>query len=644
MKKEYILSLIMSIQPLFVYTQSITKDTVKIDEVVVTGTKTEVARKNVPLTISVVNRSEIDQSSSSNLLPVISEQVPGVFVTERGITGFGVSGGAAGQINIRGLGGNPSAQVLVLIDGHPQFMGMMGHPLPDAYVSSDAGKVEIIRGPASILYGSNAFGGVINIITRQQKTDGFTANGRMMYGSYNTQKYMANAGFKKNKFTIFASVNHDYTKGHRDTSDFSITNGYLKSGYTFNEHLKMYADVSLAKFNAADPGPVGGVAGYRIDILRGESSFSLENNYKQLQGALKIYYNYGKHSISDGWRSTDDMYGLMFYQGLKLLPGNSITVGYDNMQYGGKGSPITSVIRDEDGNIVPGPNGPQFVLSDWNDKWISMGNQAIFSYISQNIANKLVLNAGIRYEMNKTYGDEFIPQVGFAFHPTATTNFKGSVSKGYRPPTIRELYLFPPANDNLKPERMINYELSWDQDWMDGKVETELTGYIADGSNLIVSVPASPPPPPIYRNTGNFTNKGIEFSGSYNPLKNLRFNANYAYIHMKIPLPATPEHNLFIAGYYNYHKFTVNVRLQQIVNLYNSDASGDVSIIQNHYTLLKLKVAYRLNNFVEIYFMGDNLLNSEYQINYGYPMPGTTAFTGINLHFGTSEKKGHENK
>ncbi len=644
MKKIYILSFSLIMQVLIAQSQSITKDTVKIDEVVVTGTKTEVARKNVPMTISVINRNEIDQSSSSNLLPLISEQVPGVFVTERGITGFGVSGGAAGQINIRGLGGNPSAQVLILIDGHPQFMGLMGHPLPDAYVASDAAKVEVIRGPASILYGSNAFGGVINIITRQQKEDGFTANSRVMYGSYNTQKYMANAGFKKNKFTLFASVNHDYTKGHRDTSDFSITNGYLKSGYTFNEHLKMYADVSLAKFNAADPGPVGGIAGYRIDILRGESSFSLENNYKHLEGALKLYYNYGEHIISDGWRSNDNMYGLMFYQSLKLLPGTSITAGYDNMQYGGKGSPITTVIRDEEGNIVPGPNGPQFVLSDWNNKWISMGNQAAFSYISQNIAGKLVLNAGLRYEINKTYGSELIPQAGFAFHPSATTNFKGSVSKGYRPPTIRELYLFPPANDNLKPERMINYELSWDQEWLNGKVETELTGYIATGENLIVAVPSLPPPPPIYRNTGNFTNKGIEFSGSYNPLKNLRFKANYAYIHMKTALPATPQHNLFMSGYYKVDKFSIYISLQQIINLYNSDNSGTISIIQDHYTLLKTKAAYRLNKLLEVYIMGDNLLNQNYQINNGYPMPGITAFAGINFHFEPSEKQIHKNE
>jgi outer membrane cobalamin receptor len=148
------------------YPQSITTDTLQIGEVVVTGTRVEVSRKNVPLAVSLVSRQELEESTESALLPVLSEQIPGLFVTERGITGFGVATGAAGQINMRGLGGNPTTQVLVLIDGNPQFMGLMGHPLPDAYVTSDAEKVEVIRGPASFLYGSNAFGGVINIITR----------------------------------------------------------------------------------------------------------------------------------------------------------------------------------------------------------------------------------------------------------------------------------------------------------------------------------------------------------------------------------------------------------------------------------------------------------------------------------------------
>jgi outer membrane receptor for ferrienterochelin and colicin len=171
------------------------------------------------------------------LLPILNGRVPGLFVTERGVTGFGVAQGSAGQISIRGIGGNPTTGVLILIDGHPQFMGIMGHPLSDSYVASDAERVEVIRGPASILYGTNAMGGVINIITKKQTQEGVHGNARLSYGSFNTQKYMASGGFKKEKFSAYISVNHDQTDGHRPNSDFKITNGYVKLGYNFNEHF-----------------------------------------------------------------------------------------------------------------------------------------------------------------------------------------------------------------------------------------------------------------------------------------------------------------------------------------------------------------------------------------------------------------------
>ena len=206
----------------FLYAQNSISDTMTIEEVIVTGTKVAVSRNNVSVTVTVVDEKEIEESSESALLPVLTERVPGLFVTERGITGFGVATGSAGQITIRGIGGSPNTQVLVLLNGNPQYMGIFGHPLPDAYVASDVERVEVIRGPASNLYGSNAMGGVINIITKKQKKDGFKANARVMYGSYNTQKYMVNGGYKKKKFNVFAGINHDQTVGHRDSSYFSI--------------------------------------------------------------------------------------------------------------------------------------------------------------------------------------------------------------------------------------------------------------------------------------------------------------------------------------------------------------------------------------------------------------------------------------
>jgi len=321
MKKSYTLVVLILVTVSHMYSQSLLDDTLRIEEVVITGTKIEVARKNVPLTVSLVPRETLEQTTESALLPLLSEEIPGLFVTERGITGFGVATGGAGQLNMRGLGGSPTTQVLILLDGHPQFMGIMGHHMPDAYVSSDAERVEVIRGPASFLYGSNAFGGVINIITKKQQKDGLDANARLQYGSFNTQKYMGSLGYKKNKFSVFASFNHDRTDGHRDTSDFKITNGYLKANYRFNERFNLFVDFNLADYETADPGMTGALAGDRMNILRGKTSLSLENKTDFLEGALKLYHNFGVHDFQDGWYSEDVMTGLMIYQGVKLFPG-----------------------------------------------------------------------------------------------------------------------------------------------------------------------------------------------------------------------------------------------------------------------------------------------------------------------------------
>ncbi|MBN1414692.1 MAG: TonB-dependent receptor [Bacteroidales bacterium] len=616
------------------FTQQSISDTIAITEIVITASKNETARRNVPLTISFIKTEEIEQSDESAILPFISERTPGLFVTERGILGFGVSTGAAGQISIRGTGGSPTTQVLILIDGHPQVMGIMGHTLPDAYVTSDAEKVEVIRGPASILYGSNAMGGVINIITRQQKADGFNVNSRVAYGSYNTQKYTLSGGFRKKGFTLFGSVNHGSTDGHRDSSEFSITNGYLKAGYVISNKIKLTADVNIADYHTRDPGKAGSIAGVKMNILRGSSSLSVDNSFKNTEGSVKFYQNFGDHDFTDGWRSHDGMYGLMVYQVVKPFQGNTITVGYDYMTYNGKGSPITKVLRDENGNIIPGENGPQFQLSEYSDQWISMHNHGVYTFIQQQLLQKFTLTAGLRYEYNSIFGGEFIPQGGFAFYPGINSTLRGSVSKGYRPPSLRELYLFPTANDELKPENILNAEIGWDQQWLSKKINTILTLFFLTGDNLIVKNPPAPPPPPLYKNTGEISNMGIEFSTDIKPLEGLTIHANYAYIHMKNPVTGTPEHNFFINPTYKVWKFHFSAKMQYVCNLYGENATGLVDVIEKSYVLLGIKTSFSIiDKMLECYISGDNLLNQDYQHMDGYPNPGIHFMGGIHFKF-----------
>jgi len=614
MKKNALLFIIMAViipkSGFSQQTKSILKDTISIDEVFITGSKTSVNRNNVPLTVSIVSKEKIENSSESALLPVLSEQVPSLFVTERGITGFGVSTGAAGQIMLRGIGGSPNTEILVLVDGNPQFMGVMGHPLPDTYIASDVEKVEVIRGAASTLYGSNAMGGVINIITKEQKEDGFSANGRLMYGSYNTQKYMANGGFKKNRFNVFASFNHDQTNGHRDSSDFKINNGYLKAGYEISKNFKVNGDISLANFDATDPGIEGGKAGNTYDITRGMGAVVLDNKFDKTNGSFRFFYNFGEHKISDGFHSKDKNYGIVLYQAFNFFKGNTITFGADYKKYGGIAENVKAM------------GGDGMVFGD-----TTVYETAVYAYIQQDLFNKLTLNAGFRLEHNSVYGYEPVPTGGLAYRPTSSTTIKASVSKGFRSPTIRELYLWTPANSNLKPERMMDYEIGVSQRFIHNKLSLELTLFKANGDNLIQTVMT--PTGPQNQNSGEFSNTGVEFAGTFRPSDKFNVNATYSYISMKEPIVAAPEQQMNLSVTYKWNRFNFNLAVQHIQNLYTQVTPEKVT---ESYTLLNSRISCIINKYVDVFVKGENLTNKKYYINYGYPMPRIIAFGGINLH------------
>jgi len=584
--------------------RSLLQDTVNLDEVVITGTTVKVNRNNVPMAVSVVSPRQINESVETALLPVLNGRVPGLFITERGIMGFGVSTGAAGQISIRGIGGSPTTGVLMLIDGHPQFMGIFGHPLPDSYVASDVEKVEVIRGPASILYGSNAMGGVINIITRKQKEDGFNANAHLMYGSYNTQKYMASAGYKKNNFSAFLSVNHDRTDGHRANSDFAITNGYVKLGYDLNRYLDLSADISLANFDATDPGPdtINAKPGNSLDITRGYWSITMNNNFEKYSGTFKLFYNFGEHRISDGFHSNDANYGINIYETARLFKGNTLTVGADYLVYGGNA-------ENEKYNTF---------ITD-----TSIYDAGVYGFMQQKIFDNITVNAGLRFQKHRTYGTEWIPSGGLAWRLFENTTWKASISKGFRSPTLRELFIWN-HNVNLRPETVISYETGIIQSFPAKSLKLELTGFIVTGNDMIITVPMQG-----LQNAGEVNNKGIELAVNAVPVENLAIDLTYSYTNMKYPVYATPRNNLFVSADYSFSKFRFMLSSQFIDHL-DSDPSTTVESFET-YTLLNSKISYQVVKWGELFISAENLLNQKYETNRYYTMPGVTLFGGFKI-------------
>jgi iron complex outermembrane receptor protein len=578
------------------------------------------------MTISVVDRAEIEQSGESALLPVLSRQVPGLFITERGVTGFGVAAGGTGGITLRGVGGSPTTQILVLIDGHPQYMGVMGHHLPDAYLASDAERVEVVRGPASILYGSNAMGGAINIITRKQNQEGWSSNGRTMFGSYNTQKYQANGGFRQKKFDAFASVNHDRTDGHRRNSAFNITSCYVRAGYDLSKHFRLWGDMSIAAYEAQNPGTTAmPVIDNIADIIRGVGSATFENRFDKTDGALKLFYNFGRHEINDGYavggsprdyrfRSTDKNAGVTLYQNFRLFADNLITTGVDFKTFGGH---VWNEFTD---------NRPNREIIDTTFYEI-----AGYVIVQQDLFKKLTLTAGIRLERSEIFGNEWVPQAGLAYRPVRHTTIKASVSKGFRSPAIRELFLrIPPhvtPNPDLKAEEMINYELSAGQYFLQERLFAELTGYVSDGKNIIQAV--SVDENLTLMNSGSFKNSGAELYLRFQATKKLRLHGNYSYLHLERPIVAAPEQQAFVSATYNLRNWNFNASYQYVHNLYLTVAHDSGQ--KESYGLLNAKVSFQALKWLNVFVKGENLTDTGYSIVAGYPMPGVTVLGGVSV-------------
>jgi len=602
------------------------KDSIQLDEVIVTGTSRTISIRHLPMSISVVSNKEIKDRQATSLLPLLSEEVPGLFITQRGVMGYGVAAGAAGGMNVRGIGGAPTAGVLVLIDGNPQYMGLMGHPLADSYQSLMAEKVEVIRGPASMLYGSNAMGGVINIITNQTKVDKRHASAQVMYGSYNTLSAEAAAMARKDALQGSFNIGYNRSDGHRENMDFEQLNGQGKVGYDFNSNWSSSIDLNLSTTKSSNPGMITSeIIDNDANVTRGDVSAALKNEYENTSGALKLYYNFGAHEINDGYKpsesplpylfhSTDQMMGVSAHQSYSLFTNNNTTAGIDLQRFGGKAWNEFSIQKD-DSTLA---NAHLYEVAGYVHT-----QQALLS-------NKLWLNAGVRLDYHETNGAEWIPQLGVSFSPSSNNVLKAMVSKGFRNATIREMYMFPPQNPDLKPERLMNYEVSYTQNLLQNRLSLGLNVFYINGDNMIQTNFVNNSP--IYLNSGKVENKGVEVSSKYQITQSINLSGNYSYLGMKHAILGAPKHKLYVGGNFTKERWSVSTGIQMVSKLYTALKSKQVPEDQTaSFNLWNARVNYKATSILSFFAKGENLLGEAYDMYAGYPMPKTTVFGGLRI-------------
>jgi outer membrane cobalamin receptor len=587
-----------------------TRDTVKtynLDPITITATRTEIPRSLVSPSISVVSSEDIKANPDKSIFSLISQHVPGVFVTERDVLGFGVNS-AAGQINIRGIGGSPNNEVLILIDGRPQYMGWFGHPIDDGYLSTNVERVELIRGPASMLYGSNAMGGVINIITHSSQQDGMTGNASVSYGSYDAQQYGAHLGYQQSGWNVLGSFTHEHTDGSRPWSEYTANSGYLKSSYHFNEQYQFSIDGSFTKFETYDPGTISSPdINNWMHISRGYAGASLENDFGISKGGIRLTYNFGHNELSPyynnfSWVSDDHLAAINLYQKLMLFKDNTIAVGIDVQDNGGKAY----------------------------NTMVNFGTQSLKDYagyisIQQNFTEQLLANAGIRYAHNSYFGDIVVPQAGVNYQFNQETNFRASIGKGYRAPQIFELFQLSPAVSALNPEELWNYEIGVSHTFGQTAI-VDIAGFIIDVKNTIIDQWYS-----MHSfNSGGSHYSGVEGSVEWFITNVLKANANYSLTDNADRTVSVPRHKIYAGADYRWRIFTASLSAQFIRSIYGM--SNTYAIVKlPDYTNVEAKIGVQITDKLSLSFSARNILNQSYQTIYGYPMPGRTGNINVNV-------------
>lgn len=588
-------------------------------------------------TVSGINRETLEEQHRQSVLPTLTEMLPGTLATQRGMMGYGVSGGAAGGINIRGLqSGN--GQVMIMINCIPQYQSVFGHGLSDSYLSMIADGVQVIRGPYSTIAGSNAMGGVINISTRTQEQNGTKSHIDLSAGSYGTVQAEAINMVKKGKFSSTVTAQYGRSDNHRPNMGFEQYGGSIDFGYKLNKSWSLFAQTVLTHFNASQPGTQASPM-LEADqwITRGTAMVGVKNSFDKLNGRIVAYDNFGIHKINDGYamnggkpqseffRSKDALAGVNITENLYFIKGNKTTIGLDYQHIYGRAY-YTS--RETGEVVTTGKRGMQSTHTHSNEV-------ACYIDTEQDLTFWLRLNAGIRYDHHSVTGGEWVPKVSLTFDPIHRPknygSIRASVSKGFRNPTTKDLFLYGSANQELLPEKLWNYELSWTHSLGSNGLMYGLNIFKMNGDNLIQTIAVDGKQKNT--NTGEISNQGIEFSLEYKVNEHWSLNTNHTYMHMDNPIISTPEYKGYLGASMRYSKWSATVGLLHLNGLYTQVGVIDQADKKETFTLLNAGINYQVLKELKLWVKGENLLAQSYQYIEGYPMPHATFMAGIGVYF-----------
>ncbi len=568
----------------------------KGEKIVVTATRSKQCVKDVSASVSVLTEDELkslEVKSCTDALSILS----GVFIQKTGDFG-------RADVEIRGIGSR-GRRIGVLIDGRPEKMALFGCAVTHYFPLINVKRIEVVRGAFSNLYGSDALGGVINIITKTPENK-FEGNLSLKYGSYNTKEFLFETGSLYKNLFYYLTIDRRKSDGHLPSTAYDGKDYELKVGCRLP---KLNLTFSTKYFDGYKEEPDTSWTDYE----RGAYDFTLKYLYKG-EHSLKFYRTYGEHLFSDGWHSKDKTDGIIYNSVLKIFKGNEILIGAEYKTPWGER-------LTEDGDSV---------LGEWD-----RNSYAFYTHINQKFP-RFIISAGIRYDVDNICGSFLSPRVGIVAKVFPDLLLRASAGKGFRYPQLNELYMFPPSDSTLKPEKATNYEAGINYTYK--FLNFDIVYYLIKGEELI-ELSRNPSPPPLYKftNTGKFEFKGIELNimADFDDVKG---RISYTYLDPGIHTKGRAKHKLDFLFLYKYKPVIASINAQYVKDYYAEDSLkseiGD-------YLVVNSKVNFDIHRFVGIFFAINNIFDEKYEIYVDLPggkaglyeMPGRRFTIGVNVKY-----------
>ena len=588
--------------------------TTDLEKIVVTASKVEQRYKYSTQNISIISKEDIESSGTTEVTEIL-DLLPSVDILEYGSTG------STRSVHMRGTS---SSQVLTLIDGRPINTPRDGATDFNQIPLSNIERIEVLRGPASNMYGAGAVGGVINIITKTGK-EKMRTEILTKAGSFSTKLSSLSHGYKIKDFDYFISYDYLASHGHRDNADYLSHNVNTKFGYQFDvdNHITM----SSGYYNS-EVGTPGALSSVDLDDRQETFKKYLDITYngKMTEGQdinLKLFHNFDRLEFIETFEPIDKSTHQTKIYGMDAQLSQTF---FDIFR--------TSI-------------GSSYQENRLNS---TSSNKHTYDLKSLNFESEVdffdngSLKFGGRWDDYSNFGDKISPSASFNLWMFDSIKLHGLIAKSFRAPTFNDLY-WPideygnQGNPSLSPEKAVSYEAGLSGYFFD-RFKTDITLFRTNFDDLIEWAPDDPTDPwnspwsP--KNVSSTTIKGVELETEFVIREHLKSSLNYTYLESKNNstqkwLIYRPRHLYKLRLIYSpAPKYELSLNA-----IYKTKRFHDPNnaIFLERYFVMNANLTYKMSDSSKLLFEAKNLLDRNYQEELDYPVPGRSFYAGLRLSF-----------